>query len=555
MRNWGCSFCLTSVVGAFWALGVEAADYRRHDGVHRIEKEAQITQAAGLGRRAEAQCATSMKLCPSSLDGGCCPENYDCAKESCQATTKGPSTCGTKIGWHVCAPVYGGGCCPDGYLCETADNCVPPSGSAYTYDCPASQYLCPSSLSYGCCPNGMACGVNQCYSSDPVTVTSTMVITTTIRGERTTYRTTAVTVETPTAPTALPTVNAGEDNDQAVLKYFPSSIPKVSPTSSSDDDNGDKGGLSTGALAGIIAGSVAFLIIVLVAAFIIIRHLNKVVAAVATPKTSDRSNGSNSQSRQTRQYKTADSAVDELSIDPLIHPSLIPPRPQNPGPDSAATSPFGLASADHSSNEPTPGGNGYHAVPGSGNTSRHASFDAMGNRDDYFSAVAAGEQHRMGHISRLTGSTRNRSSIDSHGTYTHVRNYSNASEGSDGSPGVMAGAHPTAELEATPYVPELPSSPSSVVFPRDERRRSSGSIASVPSRPPVAQRQSGGPRIRSDSLGQSNLSIVNEEMHGFYGPSEHLVGQTDSHRPGTRGSGNRQPNAPMEHPRPVAEEP
>jgi hypothetical protein len=308
-------------------------------------------------------------------------------------------------------------------------------------------------------------------------------------------------------------------------------------------------------LAGIIAGSVAFLIIVLVAAFIIIRHLNKVVAAVATPKTSDRSNGSNSQSRQTRQYKTADSAVDELSIDPLIHPSLIPPRPQNPGPDSAATSPFGLASADHSSNEPTPGGNGYHAVPGSGNTSRHASFDAMGNRDDYFSAVAAGEQHRMSHISRLTGSTRNRSSTDSHGTYTHVRNYSNASEGSDGSPGVMAGAHPTAELEATPYVPELPSSPSSVVFPRDERRRSSGSIASVPSRPPVAQRQSGGPRIRSDSLGQSNLSIVNEEMHGFYGPSEHLVGQTDSHRPGTRGSGNRQPNAPMEHPRPVAEEP
>lgn len=75
-----------------------------------------------------------------------------------------------------------GGCCPDGYLCETADNCVPPSGSAYTYDCPASQYLCPSSLSYGCCPNGMACGVNQCYSSDPVTVTSTMVITTTIGG-------------------------------------------------------------------------------------------------------------------------------------------------------------------------------------------------------------------------------------------------------------------------------------------------------------------------------------------------------------------------------------
>lgn len=449
-----------------------------------------------------------------------------------------------------------GGCCPDGYLCETADGCVPPSGSPYTYGCPSSQYLCPSSLSYGCCPNGMACGVNQCYSSDPVTVTSTMVITTTIGGERTTYKTTAIEVETPTAPTALPTVNAGDNNDQAVLKYFPSTIPKESPISSSDKDNNndDKGGLSTGALAGIIAGSVAFLIIVLVAAFIIIRHLNKVVAAVGTSKVSE-SHGSNTQSRPTREFKTADSEVDELSADPLIHPSLIPPRPRNPGPDSAATSPFGLASTDHSSNEPTPGVNGYHAVSTSPNTSRHASFDAIGNRDDYFTAVAGNDQQRMSQVSRFTGSTRNRTSTDSHGTYTHVRNYSNASEGSDGTPGVMVGSQPTAELEATPYVPELPSSPSSVVFPRDERRRSSGSVASIPSRPPVTQRNSAGPRIRSDSLGQSHLSSVTEEMHGFYGPSEHLVGQTDTHRPGTRGSNNQQQNPPREHPRSVDEEP
>ncbi|KAJ4261674.1 hypothetical protein NW762_007112 [Fusarium torreyae] len=381
------------------------------------------------------------------------------------------------------------------------------------------------------------------------------MVTTTIRGERTTYRTTAVTVETPTAPTALPTVDAGDDKDQAVLKYFPSTIPKVSATSSSDEDDDNKGGLSTGALAGIIAGSVAFLIIVLVAAFIIIRHLNKVVAAVGTAKTSDRSNGSNTQSRPTREFKTADSEVDELSADPLIHPSMIPPRPANPGPDSAATSPFGIASGDPSSNEPTPGANGYHAVAGSAATSRHTSFDAMGNRDDYFSSLANGDQQRSSQISRFTGSTRNRSSTDSYGTYTHVRNYSNASENSDGTPGVMASSQPLGELEAISYVPELPSSPSSVVFPRDERRRSSGSAASVVSRPPVIQRSSGGPRIRSDSLGQSNLSIVNEEMHGFYGPSEHLVGQTDTHRPGTRGSSNRPPEVTEHPPLPPVREP
>ncbi|KAF5027446.1 hypothetical protein F66182_467 [Fusarium sp. NRRL 66182] len=379
-----------------------------------------------------------------------------------------------------------------------------------------------------------------------------MLITTTIQGERTTYRTTAVTVEAPSVPTALPTVDLGENNDQAVLKYFPSSIPKVSPTSSSDNDDGGAAGLSTGALAGIIAGSVAFLIIVLVAAFIIIRHLNKVVAAVSESKTSNKSSGSNSQSRPKRGFKTTDSEADELSANPLIHPSLIPPRPANPGPDSAATSPFGPASADQSSNEPTPGVNGYHIVPGSAGTSRHASFDAMGNRDDYFSSGQNGEQ-RSSQISRFTGSTRNRSSTESYGAYIHVRNYSNASEGSDGTPGVMAGSQSTAELEAIPYVPELPSSPSSVAFPRDERRRSSGSVASVASRPPVTQRPSGGTRIRSDSQGQS-LSIVSEEMHGFYGPSEHLVGQTDSHRPGTRGSSNRLRELTEQRPTPSGEE-
>ncbi|EYB22698.1 hypothetical protein FG05_01636 [Fusarium graminearum] len=368
-----------------------------------------------------------------------------------------------------------------------------------------------------------------------------MMITTTIQGERTTYRTTAIEVETPTVPTALPTVDAGDNNDQAVLKYFPSAIAKESPISSSGKDNDDKGGLSTGALA--------------VTAFIIIRHLNKVVAAVSTSKRSDRSHGSNTQPRPTREFKTADSEVDELSTNPLIHPSLIPPRPRNPGPDSAATSPFGPASTDQSSNEPTPGANGYHAISTSANTSRHPSFDAMGNRDDYFAGVAAGDQQRISQISRFTHSTRHRSSTDSHGTYTHVRNYSNASEGSDGTPGVMAGTQPTVELEATPYIPELPSSPSSVVFPRDERRRSSGSIPSAQSRPPVAQRNSSGPRIRSDSLGQSNLTSVTEEMHGFYGPSEHLVGQTDTHRPGTRGSNTQLQNQPKEHPGPVAEEP
>ncbi|KAF5003386.1 hypothetical protein FDECE_10065 [Fusarium decemcellulare] len=382
----------------------------------------------------------------------------------------------------------------------------------------------------------------ECYSTEPVTVTSTMVITTTEDGARTTYRTTAVTVETPTRPTGVLTVDAGDDGNQYVMKIFPSAVSKVSPTATSSDDGGGGGGLSTGALAGIIGGSIAFLIIVLVTAFIVIRHLNKVVAAVSTSKVSENSRNTKSTRPPVKEFKSADSQVDEWSANPLI----APPRPANPGPDSGTNSPFGMASGDRSSNDPTPGADGYQAVSGSAGTSRHTSFDAMGNREDYFNNLAAaGPQHRYSQVSRLTGSTRNRSSGDSHGTYQHVRHWSNASEGSDGTPGVMP--TPTAELEATPWVPELPSSPSSVAFPTDERRRSSSSGVGVTTRPPMAhQRLGSGGRVRSDSLGQSNLSIVNEEIHGFYGPSSHLVGQTDTHRPGTRESGNRQRERPSE---------
>ncbi|KAK7421568.1 hypothetical protein QQZ08_009913 [Neonectria magnoliae] len=369
--------------------------------------------------------------------------------------------------------------------------------------------------------------MNQCYSTKPVTVTTTMVITTTEDGSRTTYRTTAVTVKTPDEPTAV--IDANDDGDQYVLKYFPSSIPKESPSSSADGDEGRSGGLSTGALAGIIAGSVAFLIVVLVAAFIIIRHLNKVVAAVSTPKRSDASKSRPSM----KEFKPTDSEIDAFSVDPL----MVPPRPSAPGPESSNPSPYNLASPDYSSNDPTPNGGatGYQPVSTSAGNSRHTSFDATVPSDDYFNANLGNA--RFSHQSAISAPTvANRRSIDSHGMYAHVRNYSNASDNSDGNgtPGWNQAA--AMELEAQPYVPELPHSPSSVAFPREERRRSSGgSTASGTPRPPLAtQRQ----RNRSDSFGQPGLGVVDEEIYGFYGPPNYLVGQTDSHRPGTGTAGN-----------------
>ncbi|KAI5456556.1 hypothetical protein BGZ63DRAFT_86156 [Mariannaea sp. PMI_226] len=552
MRSPRCHSCVAWVVmAALWAAAVEAVDYKRYDGVHRIEKRApapapppsppQITKGPVLERRDNEVCGTSSKLCPSSLDGGCCPDGYECAKESCYATTKGPSTCGTVVGWFVCDAVYGGGCCPDGYVCQTADECIPPTSAAYTYGCPTSQYLCPSSLGYGCCPNGMGCASNQCYSTKPVTRTQTVVVTTTEHGSRTTYKTTRVSVSTPDEPTTAIVGGGGDGNQQYVLKYFPTSIPKASASSAADKDDGGGGGLSTGTLAGIIAGSIAFLIIVLVTAFIVIRHLNKVVAVVTTSKQS-----TSSKSRPAmKDFKPTDSEIDALSVDPL----MLPQRPSAPGPESSNYSPYNLASpALSSSNDRTPSGgggmSGYQPVPGSSGHSRQTSLDGGGggggteDNSSYFSNHNRYSQASVG----SAGQTTHRVSNDSHGAYTHVRNWSNASDGSD------SGA-PTwnqltiSELEARPHLPPQPLSPSAVAFARDERRRSSGggggnTITSTNRPPNVPHSRQ---RNRSESLGQSALGVVNEEIHGFHGPSNHLVGQTESHRPGTK-EGNRDEN-------------
>ncbi|PHH87778.1 hypothetical protein CDD83_8421 [Cordyceps sp. RAO-2017] len=235
------------------AAVVEAEALERHDGVHRLAKRPYTTQAAVLLRRRgpDDVCGVSMKLCPASLGGKCCPDDYECASASCYATTKGPSTCGTKVGWYGCAAVYGGGCCPDGYMCQRAGNCVPPSGSPYTYGCPASQYLCPASMSYGCCPSGMGCGVGQCYSTEPTAVTTTMIVTTSEGGRARELTTTVTATALPDAPTTFPAANAGGGESQKVLKYYPAAIPQVSPAGSADKG----GGISAGQLAGLVAGA------------------------------------------------------------------------------------------------------------------------------------------------------------------------------------------------------------------------------------------------------------------------------------------------------------
>ncbi|OLN86702.1 hypothetical protein CCHL11_03839 [Colletotrichum chlorophyti] len=510
------------------ALG---AEIRRQDGVHRLEK-AHVTVFRDLNRRDTTACATGYSVCASSLNGGCCPSGYACATDSCYATTNGPQTCGSKVGYYSCDTVLGadtvilGGCCPEGYRCERGSNCVPASGVAYSQSCPANYYLCPATLSFGCCRNGLGCAVSACYSTEPSTYVVTTTMTTT--DDATQVRTmivTGTTVITPTRPTtapaALPPVDANDD--QLVFKYYPSTVPKEQPTT--DDDGGGGDGLTTGQIAGIVAGAVGLLVVVLVTAWIIIRHLNNVVKAV---ETSNQGTSTGTKSRPSMyQFKPTPSEVEDMSVDPL----MMSPRPSHrrQGSDASAVT-FGLGSPDFMPPYRDSSGSGgdYQPVPTGSGSDRHPSYDSA-YPGSYFDMLPDQDQRRNQRSSGWIAAQRH--SSDSHGTYTHLRHCSNASEVS--SDHVSADTRtPLQELDSTPYVPELAATPVPDAL-AEGRRRSTGTLSGMNRPPAVHQRrrssEGGQNRGRSDSSAAAGgLSVVSEdtEVIGHYGPWDQVTGQT-----------------------------
>lgn len=80
---------------------------RDADVVHRVPK-AQITpppvvRGDVLRRLEGATCATEHHMCPPEMNGGCCPDRYACAFDSCYATTAGPTTACEKANYFACA--------------------------------------------------------------------------------------------------------------------------------------------------------------------------------------------------------------------------------------------------------------------------------------------------------------------------------------------------------------------------------------------------------------------------------------------------------------------
>ncbi|WYZ37097.1 hypothetical protein EsH8_II_000603 [Colletotrichum jinshuiense] len=327
--------------------------------------------------------------------------------------------------------------------------------------------------------------------------------------------TTVITPSRPTtAPTALATVDASNP-DQVVIKYYPSTVPKQQPISSTDDRND---GLTTGQIAGIVAGGVGLLVIVLVAAWIIIRHLNKVVKAV---ETSNKGTSTGTKSRPSMyEFKPTPSEVDDMSVDPL----MISPRPSHNRHDSDTTADFTPPYRG------TPGSVGdYQPVPTGSGSDRHHSYDS-GYTGGYFDVEPDGARRGSQGSSAWIGL--HRGSTDSQGTYAHLRHWSNASEASSdhGSVGMPT---PLQELDSTPYVPELAATPVPDAAAAAEGRRRSASSLSNMSRPPaVHQRrrssEGGHSRGRSESSAAVGLSVVSEdtELIGHYGPSDRTAGQT-----------------------------
>ena len=379
----------------------------------------------------------------------------------------------------------------------------------------------------------MGCAVNQCYSTEASTITTQVTVTTTESGDVRTYTTRTTTVQEPDIPTELPVVDAGDDGEQRVLKYFPSSVPKVVemvPSDGDEDGGGGGGGLSTGQLAGIITGSVSFLVIVIVAAIIIIRHLNKVAALVG--KSSSKQSGSSNNRPAMNQYNPTSFENDALSIDPLMmHP---PPANQQQG----STPGTGVPSAAE-----TPSGSiagGYQPVHNTAD-GRHTSWESSRHSGSYFDPIP-GHNPRYSVQSAAAMSSQHRVSAESQGAYMHLRQWSVASdEGSNYPDAAYSGPNtPFPELEARSIIPELPGSPTSPTT-EAQRRRSSGGGASVSpgvivSRPSLGAHHQ---RMRSGTgtgtpIGHE-LSAVSEEVHGFHGPPDKVVGQTDAVGPSATG--------------------
>ncbi|KAI0598691.1 hypothetical protein F4775DRAFT_168810 [Biscogniauxia sp. FL1348] len=475
---------------------------------------------------------TDWKLCPASVNGGCCPNNYECDVSSCFATTAGPSTgCGSRVGYYDCPLTAGAGsCCPVGFICGGVQ-CLPPSGQ-YSESCPASYFACPSSLGYGCCQSGKVCGSGACYDNTPMTLPVSFATTSTdSNGDIITTTITATSVVTPG-----PDLSSDAASVIGVAKLIPSTVSKQSAisTSSSNDSND---GLSTAALGGIIAAVVVILIAIIVAAVLIIKRLRRTEKAAKAAAESRRDDSSKppTTSNKSGFGRPSISEVDGVDIDPLTRARLSPHmrsqsdstvanRSRSITPGFLISSSGGEGSSRTSSPPVWSQGVFNNILPSDVSDGRQSSLDNYGGGGGGYQSDS-NDANNYNNNMQFSQHTAQRVSYDSQASSFYGRgHWSNASEVA----GSLYGAHGVSELDT------MDASEAAV-------RRQSNST-SMTTRPIAAYvRRSSDPststttRARGDSgatgplTAQPPLGTVTEiplELHGHYGPSDLAAGQT-----------------------------
>src|SRR3569833_483124 len=105
-----CSACAVLLLAAVVPPAADASHLRAKKIVHQVDK---VCVTAELrvrdGGSGGPTCGTNYSLCPESLSGGCCPDGYGCATDSCFATTAATtgSACG-RTGYFACGIDSGG---------------------------------------------------------------------------------------------------------------------------------------------------------------------------------------------------------------------------------------------------------------------------------------------------------------------------------------------------------------------------------------------------------------------------------------------------------------
>ena len=318
---------------------VDAASIQRIDKLRITAAPLMPDRKRVFARRASSTCPSSFSECASSLSGGCCPTGFACDVSDCVQTSTASATttafaCG-RAGYTGCGVADGGGCCPAGYTCGR-QVCTPPAGATQSQQCPSRYYLCPSSLNFGCCATTMGCALNACYATTPSTVvfTATYTTTTDAAGAARVTTVTSTTVATPSPPTDTANAPQSGSTDAYVAKFVPTTTAKaslVAASGSSVIDNNSSGSvLSPGAIGGLIGGLVVLLVAVAVAAFFIIRNVRRTGREVeeakrlsgsdrAKPVTKTPNTGSGSASRpRASMHLPTPSVINHMEVDDLL---------------------------------------------------------------------------------------------------------------------------------------------------------------------------------------------------------------------------------------------